>query len=816
MSLKSRRLDCIEKIFCCDIIRRSYGEFFLQIFRGDVMAKTNVVSVVMNKDFLESAVKNLNLDKVNLTEIFIDNNDVKFFQVGDKKIPLNSFAGIYTQAKKYKDFIWLISDSPDNSNVFCKMKKFLVTLGVREDNIVNFEVAARFSETWLANLRYVEEHGADFFATGNEFMQAGLNMKYIPCVHADKTVALGGVNLADTRQDLRQSFLTARHVFKAVKPGTIKFVLIGLSPDSFTRGNMLRDLVIDNVKDIFSSTTSAQADLNFDGVKAKFNDDFSIKAVTDWQDDINSSPTDSVKANVQILKDYIELCLANEAKPVGVVFPFAPAVRKNYNVELLKSFRKTIRRLEESYEFMCIDMFGRFNYNVFHDMTHLNLRGSLVASCLIAFRLCKKNLIPSENFCDMSYNYFYWLSRIVSKDNYNAFMKSVFNSSAQMISRKEKIKIGFVLYDSSMWCGDELYNYFANDSRFEATIYLCLRTDKLKNEIIRKDFFHGVDQFKSRGLKVVVADSIDSVIPSHDVFIFLTPYLDVLPVAFQPRNLMAKTLMTYIPYTLGISGLDIANHIIFYINWKTFFQTTVSLKMHDENCRVGMPRGIYSGHPKMDIFFDKDARFHFDWKMTRPDAKKIIYAPHWSINGGVNYATFHWNYQFMYEFAKAHPEISWVVKPHPNLFFKVIQEKIFPSAEAFKEYLQKWDDLPNAQVYTGAYYQAIFATSDGMIHDSGSFIAEYQFVNKPMIYLTRDTQKFNELGEEILKVSYLVDGRDLDGIAALMQKVFIEGNDDKADARKEVFDKYLNYPKLNGMLASEFIYKSIANELKGE
>ena len=101
-----------------------------------------------------------------------------------------------------------------------------------------------------------------------------------------------------------------------------------------------------------------------------------------------------------------------------------------------------------------------------------------------------------------------------------------------------------------------------------------------------------------------------------------------------------------------------------------------------------------------------------------------------------------------------------------------------------------------------------------MIHDSGSFIAEYQFVDKPMIYLTRPGSWHNELGEKILKVSYLVDGKDFDGIAATIQKVFVEGKDDLAAARRKVFNKYLNYPKLNGMLASEFIYRSIADDLR--
>lgn len=83
-----------------------------------------------------------------------------------------------------------------------------------------------------------------------------------------------------------------------------------------------------------------------------------------------------------------------------------------------------------------------------------------------------------------------------------------------------------------------------------------------------------------------------------------------------------------------------------------------------------------------------------------------------------------------------------------------------------------------------------------------------------MIFLTRKESLFNDLGNTILKeASYLVDGKDLDAIAATIQKVFIEGNDDKAAARKEVFEKYLNYPKYNGFVASEFIYRSIADEL---
>ena len=420
----------------------------------------------------------------------------------------------------------------------------------------------------------------------------------------------------------------------------------------------------------------------------------------------------------------------------------------------------------------------------------------------------------------MKYRLFKALAHIASKDDYNMLMEKIFEASVARLRRKKKIKVGFVMIEAAQWCGDDLYNYFAHNKRFEPTVFLSMDFHKDINELVKADFARGVEQLKSHGLNVVPIDDKEASVPEQNLLIFLTPYIQWLPKAFTPKNIPIKTLIAHIPY-----AFDSARHFnsfysqpIFLVAWKIFFSSVIGFDIYKKLSVVGVPRGVYAGYPRMDVFFKKDMTFHFDWKMTRPDAKKIIWAPHWSIKGmsvrpAIIYATFQWNCHFMYEFAKAHPEISWVVKPHPLLFDAAVREQVFPTVEAFKEYWDKWNALPNAQVYTGGFYQQIFATSDGMIHDCGSFTTEYQYMQKPMIYLRRDTQKFNELGKEILKVSYCVDGKDLESIAALMKKVFIEGNDYKAAARREVYDKYLNYPKANGMLASEFIYRSIADEL---
>ncbi len=805
------------------------------------MKKINVVLVVLDNQFLKQAVGTLNFDRANLVAIIVEGVKEKILSLSDKEIPLVPFSMVQKLLDAGKNFFWLINGFVNEVGDVWRMKKFLMNNGIPDENIVNFEVLPHVSGEWLANLKYVENHGADFFATGISYTEVGLDLNYIPHLRGR------GVNLSGSNQDLRQSYLTAKYVFEHVEPGTIKFVLIGLAPYSFRYDNaesfsvcsrnlqymlglnlpeetphdfLLKNLVNDTIKNFLTTVTEQDADLNFDASKNIVNVEFPAKAVVTWEDELDNLTKkfrpETVEKNIQILKDYIKLCQDNGAKPIGLIFPFAPMMRKNYDAELLKNFRATIRHFEETSDFKCIDLFDvGFDYDCFYNMALLNLKGASLASLFISMQLYQQQILSTENFCDSNYSYFNLLADYISPKNYNALLENVLKLSAQRIACKEKIALGFVLYDSSMWCGDDLYKFFADNERFEPTIFLCLRRDRSERELIEKDFWHGVEQFKSRGLNVVAVSDENFSLPEHDLLIFLTPYFETLPKAFQPLNLTARTLIYYIPYGVNMSDSNLYYMSIYHLAEKVFLDTKFHVDLLKEKYNVNMLCGAYSGYPKLDVFFKSDKEFKFDWKLTRPDAKKIIWAPHWSIDDGILFATFQWNYQFMYDSAKAHPEISWVVKPHPNLFFSAVKSGLFASTEAFEKYLQAWNDLPNALVYTGAYYQNLFMTSDGMIHDSSSFTVEYQYLNKPMIYLTRDTQKFNELGKGILNVSYLVDGKNLDGIAECLQKIFIEGDDYKADERKKFFDENLNYFAHNGITASEFIFKSITEKLKG-
>ena len=66
---------------------------------------------------------------------------------------------------------------------------------------------------------------------------------------------------------------------------------------------------------------------------------------------------------------------------------------------------------------------------------------------------------------------------------------------------------------------------------------------------------------------------------------------------------------------------------------------------------------------------------------------------------------------------------------------------VFVNGEEYDAYCRAWDALPNAKVVMGEYL-AYFASSDAMILDSVSFMAEYLYVHKPALFLTREGERF--------------------------------------------------------------------------
>ena len=455
---------------------------------------------------------------------------------------------------------------------------------------------------------------------------------------------------------MQQSYLIAEHVFSHVKPGTIKFVLIGLSP----------------------------------------------YVVSD-----KDSPV-ACKVEETILENYFKLCLDNGARPVAFVLPVHSSLKNLYDADTLKLFRDTINKAARKCKADFIDLLdAKIPDKRFKDKAHFDSDGSSAISALLSAKLYFANIFSVGNilhmdnkyfdvlakyfpndykslihhiFCRMAcddfkrlsetlskencmdlmarafsertYDHLAKLSDMLSKDDYNDLAARIFEISAEKIRRKDKIKVGFSFIYGSMWFGDDLYNLLANDERFEPTLFLNTKSgNKGRNEEALKDF----ERFKAHGINIFDLNDRTLTIPAQDVFFCLMPYTNSPPAPFRLVNLHLTTLLVSFSYSLSVADRGgLLNSAFYRVLWKMFASSPVEFEMlRTKNKVFSASRMVYSGYPKQDIFFKPDSKFHFDWKMARPNAKKIIWAPHHSVvNNGPLLSTFHWNYKFMYEFAR--------------------------------------------------------------------------------------------------------------------------------------------------------------------
>lgn len=797
--------------------------------------KTPIILLLLNRNYLSNAIRSLNWNNALGKAVVMEADAVTFVTFDDKRIPLFP----YGQVEKVLSMddsstLWLVYGYNRDVSDAWKMAKFLMAYGIERKRIINFSVDIFLNRAWFGNLRLAERQSLDFFSTGISYTEVGLELSCFP--------GLRGINLACSSADLRNNLATAKHVLEQHPKGSCKFVLIGLAPYSLHFDNrqaffisprdvqfslaldlwddsspVPRALLGDRLPSIVASITEKDASPDFAVTKRQ--DTVTSDEIVAWEEQVRNQDKkylpEVFNQNVQILEEYIDLCHAHGTYPVVVIWPFAPILRQKYPEKVLALFRQALGQLMKYKEFLLLDFFPlQLSYDCFYNLSHLNRKGAMTASRLVHYWLCRKGVIPFENFCKLSYSEIQSLREIIGKDVYNRLLDDVFHCTEKRLASNKRLRVGFILYDASMWCGDDLYHLFERDRRYEPMVCLCLRTDKKDSAIVRQEHQKGLEQFRAKGLSVIGVEDDETPIPKMDIMIYLTPYDYVLPKVFNFSTITLETLIAHIPYAFSenpITPLLNAQSIARVSSWRDFFDARMNMEwITSETGNLKNPRAFFSGLPKLDWFYadKRNMKPSFTWKGDGI-RKKVIYAPHWSIQSGMMFATFQHNFRFMYEYAKEHKDISWVLKPHPNLMFAAVECGVFPSEKAFKKYIAAWEALPNARVITGAYYHEIFETSDGMILDSGSFIFEYQYTHKPFLFLTRETQRFNPFAQKLMETLYKADGRDFTGIDRFVQDVLLGGNDYMYERRLNFFREHLDYKAQNHMTASEYIFKSI-------
>lgn len=436
----------------------------------------------------------------------------------------------------------------------------------------------------------------------------------------------------------------------------------------------------------------------------------------------------------------------------------------------------------------------------------------------------EKNGINEKFLEDHTYQSLVSVKEKGSIELFKEISAKVYETALNCIRKKQVKKIVFLLKDSAEWSCEELYKRFNETSGYEVCVAVAPFFAE-SQQAVSKMYLDTVQYFRERKIDTVEMYDIQKnryksweEIGMPDIVFHLNPHYKAFAESSNICNFPLSILNVYIPYGIMIYGnvRQQYNQLSHMLYWKIFCETPLHKEMASKYADIGDINVVCSGYVKMDTFFDTCLQEKRKiWKISpRADEKKIkkiIYAPHWSIKDAVTgFGNFDKIYKSLYEYVKKNEtSTSWVFRPHPMLRVGAVQQGIFKSEEEYEEYLEMWRQLPNAQVIENGMYTDIFESSDAMILDSISFLGEYIYMHKPMLFLTRDRNTFNDFGKELVRVLYKTDGGNLEGIKNFVEKNVIGNEDPMKERREEFFEKYMDYRNQNGMLASEYIKQYI-------
>lgn len=317
------------------------------------------------------------------------------------------------------------------------------------------------------------------------------------------------------------------------------------------------------------------------------------------------------------------------------------------------------------------------------------------------------------------------------------------------LRKRSAANVVFIATDPSIWHAQTVYEAMLKDSRFNPIIVVYPSERGYSEglaglEKAQSTYKTFVDQGLNphRGWRGAETgfDIIDPKEFAADILFYSSPYK--LSDDRLHKLAWSKYLCCYIPYGLSISRdnrliYDMAFHNAM---WRIYCPDQFHLDGHKAHQRIRGRNCVVTGYPSMDLLQRPDAasRQLFDSK----GRLHLIWAPHHTItagSGSLPSSNFLQVAESMKELAdKYATEIFWAFRPHPALKLKLYEAPGWGKAKT-DAYYTYWQSADHAALSKGDYI-SLFKWSDALVHDCGSFLVEYSYTGKPVLYLRRHAE----------------------------------------------------------------------------
>lgn len=380
----------------------------------------------------------------------------------------------------------------------------------------------------------------------------------------------------------------------------------------------------------------------------------------------------------------------------------------------------------------------------------------------------------------------------------------------EQLHKQDKCRVVFFLQTPSIWKYDALYRKLEKSECFEPLVVISPYNVHLiydKQECFK--VMRETEKFaQEKGLKYTCAYDWEKrkwkdikKMYHPDIIFFTKPYKDTLP-GYHIYNFL-DGLTLYISYGINClknfhNNYELPFHSLL---WKYLLETEFQKQYAEEYEKSKGDNVEIIGTLVLEDLMRPDYQPIDVWKPQEVKKKRIIWAPHHTVDYLFNFSNFLIYCEDMLRLAEKYKEeVQFAFKPHPVLKFKLIN---LWGIEKTEDYYNRWENLANGQIEEGDYID-LFKTSNAMIHDCGSFTAEYLYTQKPVLFQIRDEKvkdEFNSFGKLCFENHY--HAYSIEETEAFIRDVVIADNDPKKEDREQFYKNYL-YPK-DGVMPSDKI-----------
>ena len=386
----------------------------------------------------------------------------------------------------------------------------------------------------------------------------------------------------------------------------------------------------------------------------------------------------------------------------------------------------------------------------------------------------------------------------------------------------QKINIVFVCHRPNVWGSlKTVFEECIKDTKFNVTIV----TIPNKKQLPDLGLSHEI--YESEGAEVFFKDFPCRVINGYnyetkewfdlkklkpDYIFFQQPYNICRCDAYKSSKILKFAKICYVHYAANFIGNG-----IFEESYPPDFIKDVSLffaqSNFDKEILQKYQKKIYSkgkvfltGFPRYDNlekYLNIECK---NWNMPKSeDIKRIIWTPRWCTSEN-NCHFFDYKDKLL-DYVEQNKNIDFIFRPHPQAFLEWAATGELPLAEA-DAYKQRYAVLTNAKIDTEKEYLPTFYTSDILITDISSIVAEYFLTGKPIIYCHK-TDYFNDFSRKLSEGFYWVHNWDE------LQKaieMLISGNDPLKEKRYQIIKDNFYIPKngagykIKELIKADFIH----------